>query len=154
MHKFLRAVGFSEIKKEELNIIFEKILEEPSFQKMTKDSEGNEFAELTKEFGDFSGLSLRGTYDENDIFHMDYYYPYFCGTTISTHEKPEVEKHRHAAGIAEAFDDAVDFFSGENGIFHGERSFRTDNAAKARFCLNGAFLHQKRRKWPVNCFIL
>ena len=38
MHKFLRAVGFSEIKKEELNTIFEKILEDPSFQKITEDS--------------------------------------------------------------------------------------------------------------------
>jgi len=33
MHKFLRAVGFSEITKEELNKIFEKVIERPTFQK-------------------------------------------------------------------------------------------------------------------------
>ena len=68
MHKFLRAVGFSEITKEELNSVFEKVIERPTFQKVAEDSEGNEFAELTKEFGDFFGISLRGTYDENDMF--------------------------------------------------------------------------------------
>ena len=29
MHKFLRAVGFSKITKEELNDIFQKIIERP-----------------------------------------------------------------------------------------------------------------------------
>ena len=84
MHKFLRAVGFSNITKDELQLIFNKVIEHPTVQKSAEDSEGNEFAELTKEFGDFLGISLRGTFDENDEFHMDYYYPYFCGNTIST----------------------------------------------------------------------
>ena len=59
MHKFLRAVGFSKITKEELNDIFQKIIERPMLQKVAEDSEGNEFAELSIEFGDFFGLSLR-----------------------------------------------------------------------------------------------
>lgn len=57
MHKFLRAVGFSKITKEELNDIFQKIIERPMLQKVAEDSEGNEFAELSIEFGDFFGLS-------------------------------------------------------------------------------------------------
>ena len=32
MHKFLRAVGFSKITKEELNDIFQKIIERPMFK--------------------------------------------------------------------------------------------------------------------------
>lgn len=105
MHKFLRAVGFSEITKEELNRIFEIIIKRPTFQKTAEDSEGNEFAELTKEFGEFFGISLRGTYEENDSFQMDYYYPYFCGTTISTHEKPEIEKHAEKESYAGVCDE-------------------------------------------------
>ena len=66
MHKFLSAVGFSDITKDELQLIFDKLIEHPTVQKSAEDSEGNEFAELTKEFGDFFGFSLRGTYDEND----------------------------------------------------------------------------------------
>lgn len=100
MHKYLRAVGFSKITKEELNYVFEKVIECPTFQKIAEDSEGNEFIELTKEFGDFFGLSLRGAYDEYDEFHIDYYYPYFCGTTVSTYEKPEIEKHAEKESYA------------------------------------------------------
>ena len=131
MHKFLRAVGFSEITKEELNHIFEKVMDCPTFQKVAEDSEGNEFAELSKEFGDFFGLSLRGTYDENDDFHMDYYYPYFCGTTISTHEKPEIEKHAEKESYAGICDEVrvgvslifylqnvIDYLSEKNNPFY------------------------------------
>lgn len=93
MHKYLRAIGFSNIKKNELEDIFKKIIEHPTVHKSAEDSEGNEFAELTKEFGDFFGISVRGSFNEDDSFDMDYYYPYFCGKTISTHEKVDVEKH-------------------------------------------------------------
>ena len=136
MHKFLRAVGFSEITKEELNKIFEKVIERPTFQKVAEDSEGNEFAELTKEFGDFFGLSLRGTYDENDEFHMDYYYPYFCGTTISTHERPDIEKHAEKESYAGICDEVrvgvklifylqnvVDYLAEKNNpLYHMQKS--------------------------------
>ena len=77
MHKFLRAVGLSDIKKEELEKICKDIEEKPDTIKVAEDSEGNEFAELCHQFGDFFGLTLRGTYREDDTFEMDYYYPYF-----------------------------------------------------------------------------
>ena len=100
MHKFLRAVGFSKITKEELNDIFQKIIERPMLQKVAEDSEGNEFAELSIEFGDFFGLSLRGTFNENDSFEMSYYYPYFCGNKISTTEQIDIEKHAEKESYA------------------------------------------------------
>ena len=53
MHKFLRAVGFSNIKKEELEILCREIVKHPTVQKVSTDSEGNEFAELSKEYGYF-----------------------------------------------------------------------------------------------------
>ena len=72
MHKFLRAVGLSDIKKEELEKICKDIEEKPDTIKVAEDSEGNEFAELCHQFGDFFGLTLRGTYREDDTFEMDY----------------------------------------------------------------------------------
>ena len=68
MHKFLRAIGFSEITKKELDQLMGQIIERPMLQKVAQDSEGNEFAELSSEFGDFFGLSLRGTFHEDDSF--------------------------------------------------------------------------------------
>ena len=100
MHKFLRAVGLSDIKKEELEKICKDIEAKPDTIKVAEDSEGNEFAELCYQFGDFFGLTLRGTYREDNTFEMDYYYPYFFGTMLSTREQAEVEKHAEKESYA------------------------------------------------------
>ena len=42
MHKFLRAIGFSDITKKDLEILIEGIKEKPEIMKVTTDSEGNE----------------------------------------------------------------------------------------------------------------
>lgn len=100
MHKFLRAIGFSHITKEQLQHIFADIISAPTIQKAALDSEGNEFAELSKEYGDFFGISVRGVYNEDDTFEMEYYYPYLCGKNISTIESAEVEKHAEKESYA------------------------------------------------------
>lgn len=100
MHKFLRAIGFSELKKEEMKKIFQQIIEHPTVRKIATDSEGNEFAEISNEFGEFFGISLRGIYKEDDTFEIEYYYPYLCGKVISTREPAEVEKHAEKESYA------------------------------------------------------
>ena len=100
MHKFLRAIGFSNITKSELEELLKQIIERPMVQKVAEDSEGNEFAELSKEFGEFFGLSLRGNFREDDSFEFSYYYPYFCGTKISTTEQVDIEKHAEKESYA------------------------------------------------------
>lgn len=93
MHRYLRAVGFSNINREELGELFHEILKKPTTQKVAIDSEENEFAEISKEFGEFFGISIRGVYKEDDSFEIEYYYPYLCGKNISTREPADVEKH-------------------------------------------------------------
>lgn len=100
MHKFLRAVGFSKITKEEMKEMITHITKWPTIEKAATDSEGNEFVEIIKEFGDFFGITLRGVYREDDTFEMEYYYPYFFGKTISTRESVEVEKHAEKESYA------------------------------------------------------
>lgn len=100
MHKFLRAIGFSKLNKEQLELLFEQILKAPTVRKIATDSEGNEFAEISKEFGEFFGISLRGIYREDDTFEIEYYYPYLCGKNISTREPAEVEKHAEKESYA------------------------------------------------------
>lgn len=105
MHKFLRAVGFSGIGKEDLAGILKEIIEHPTTEKIARDSEGNEFSEITKEFGEMFGITLRGTYNEEDAFEMEYYYPYFCGKNISTTEQAEIEKHAEKESYAGVCDE-------------------------------------------------
>ena len=100
MHKFLRAIGFSELKKEELEELFGQILKNPTVQKISTDSEGNEFAEISKEFGEFFGISVRGIYREDDTFEIEYYYPYLFGKAVSTREPVDIEKHAEKESYA------------------------------------------------------
>lgn len=100
MHKFLRAIGFSKIKRDELKTILTYVEKHPTTEKAAIDSEGNEFVEITKEFGDFFGITVRGIYREDDKFEMEYYYPYFFGKSLSTREMIDVEKHAEKESYA------------------------------------------------------
>ena len=100
MHKFLRAIGFSNLKKKELEKIVSEIVEKPTMMTVAEDSEGNEFAELSKEFGNLFGIAVRGTYQEDDSFEVDYYYPYYHGTKVTTRESIEVDKHAEKESYA------------------------------------------------------
>lgn len=105
MHKFLRAIGFSNIKKKDIEILLDDIIEHPMMMKVTKDSEGNEFAELSVEYGGNFGITVRGNYYEDDSFDMDYYFPYFYGTSITTDEEIEIEKHAEKESYAGVCDE-------------------------------------------------
>ncbi len=131
MHKFLRAIGFSNIGKKELNEQLNMIIEHPDLMKVTKDSEGNEFAELTKFYGSDMGITIRGSYDEEDVFQMDYYFPFANGTALSTQEQIDVEKHAEKESYAGVCDEmrlgvalifylqnVADFLSEHRGNIH------------------------------------
>jgi len=105
VHKFLRAIGFSEIRKKDLEIITKEIIEHPDVMRITKDSEGYEFAELTKFFGDGIGMIIRGSYDYEDVFHLDYYFPYAVATEYTTSEQIDVEKHAEKESYAGVCDE-------------------------------------------------
>ena len=106
MHKFLKSIGFSDFKKKDLEIILNEIIARPQMVKVTKDSEGNEFAELSKEFATNVGITVRGNYLENDKFDMEYYYPYFYGTSLTTQEEITVEKHSEKESYAGVCEDS------------------------------------------------
>lgn len=105
MHKFLRAVGFSNLKKKDLEIITEEIIDKPDLIKVTRDSEGNEFAELSKFVAGNIGITIRGSYDENDIFCMDYYFPYAYSDELSSNEQVDIEKHAEKESYAGVCDE-------------------------------------------------
>ena len=105
MHKFLRSIGYSNIGNKELEEILHEIILHPDVMKVTKDSEGNEFAELSKSVSTSMGITIRGTYSEDDEFHMDYYFPVLYGTTVTTQEIVEVEKHAEKESYAGVCDD-------------------------------------------------
>ena len=131
MHKFLRAVGFSNIRKKDLDIILEEIIEHPDVMRVTKDSIGNEFSEILKFYGDNMGIMVRGSYDENDIFQMNYYLPFSYYDGVSTQEQIDIEKHAEKESYAGVCDEVrlgvtlifylqnvADFLSEHRGNIH------------------------------------
>ena len=105
MHKFLKAVGFSNIRKKDLDIILEEIIEHPNVMKVTKDSSGNEFAEIIRFYGNNIGIMVRGSYDENDVFQINYYVPFSTYDGISTLEQIDIEKHAEKESYAGVCDE-------------------------------------------------
>lgn len=105
MHKFLRAIGFSDITKKDLDILIEEIKERPELMKVTTDSEGNEFGEFSREFAPNMGIIVRGSYLEDDSFEVEYYTPYFLGSQITTQEPIDIEKHSEKESYAGVCDD-------------------------------------------------
>lgn len=105
MHQFLRAIGFSDITKKQLNEVINNIIDKPEKLKLTKDSEGNEFAELSCDVAPNMGITVRGIYNDDDSFDIDYYYPYFTGSEKTTNEIIDIEKHSEKESYAGVCDD-------------------------------------------------
>ena len=105
MHKFLRAIGFSDRTKKDLDILIEEIKERPELMKVTTDSEGNEFGEFSREFAPNMGIIVRGSYLEDDSFEVEYYTPYFLGSQVTTQEPIDIEKHSEKESYAGVCDD-------------------------------------------------
>lgn len=93
MHSFLRAIGFSGLHDNiELGKLLDEIIDSPDYTQLCKDSYGNEYVELTKEYGQGFGVRVCGQFLDADHFEVDYYYPYFIGDGITTREKIELER--------------------------------------------------------------
>ena len=93
MHKYLRAVGFSDFRKRDLEILLDEIIEHPEMMRVTRDSEENEFAELSREFAPNIGITVRGIFDDNDKFEIDYTYDTDKTTkSVNNVNKPSVRK--------------------------------------------------------------
>lgn len=94
MHRFLRAIGFSDLKKkDQLDELIKKIIELPDIEKLAIDSDGSEFSEITHMFNDRFGITVCGQFQDGNMFSMDYYYPVFMGKEVSTDEQVDIERH-------------------------------------------------------------
>ncbi len=92
MHQYLPAIGFSKLNSKNLDNLIEEIILRPDYQESAIDLDGNQFVELRYMVADNVGLVIRGKYDDNDVFDIDYYYPTYFGESISLTNEVEVIK--------------------------------------------------------------
>ena len=93
MHKYLRAIGFSELKDRlKLKDILTNTIMNSDRRAYTMNSENIMLGEFCKDFADGIGIAVCGEFDEEDKFIYDYYYPYLTGTGVTTGEDVSVER--------------------------------------------------------------
>ncbi len=93
MHSYLRAIGFHDMNKKEIDQLINEIINNPDQLEITKDSKNQDFAIYTKSFSDLFGIHVCGEYHKNESFQAEYYVPYFTGREITTYENVDIEKH-------------------------------------------------------------
>lgn len=106
MHKYLRAIGFSQIKNSrQLNELLTYSIKNAEEKLYSSKEEDTMFAQYYKSFGENIGIAICGEYDENNRFTMDYYYPYGKGLCVSSYEDITVERHAEKESYAGICDD-------------------------------------------------
>lgn len=95
MHKFMRAIGFSEnLNRRQIKELLNKSVADADSISMTEE-DGYVFGQVLKEVSPNLGISICGEYNERDELEIDYYFPYFRGTGVTSYS--EVSIGRHAA---------------------------------------------------------
>ena len=106
MHKYLRAIGFRQIKsKKELQKLIKDTIQEANAKSYVSIGEANVFVEFCKDFAENTGIAVRGEFDEDNNFIYDYYFPYFKGSGISSEEDVTIERHAEKESYAGICDD-------------------------------------------------
>jgi hypothetical protein len=93
MHSFMRAIGFSNINNRmDLNRVLEDIIESPTKMRLIQVGEKENLTEITMEYAEGMGITLRGEMDDNNKFQMEHYFPCVYGQSISTREEVGINK--------------------------------------------------------------
>ncbi len=93
IHSFFRSIGFSDLtENSELYKIVDDVIRHPDEQYVDKDSYDNDFACFSKYVGSEMGISVCGSFTSDDRFRIEYYFPFFRGSHVSTQEPVEIER--------------------------------------------------------------
>ena len=114
MHKYLRAIGFSSIKKrKEYEGLIRFCAQDATDRVYTTkvpplskdESEDSMLAVYCRDFANGIGLAVCGEYDEENRFSYDYCFPYLRGNGITSYEDITIERHSEKESYAGICDD-------------------------------------------------
>lgn len=126
MHRYLRAIGFSKVKKrDELQALINEVVEQTilnsnkqnkkdsakegqdymSARDIAADEEDRVYAELSLDFVHGAGICVRGEFDEDNSFLYEYYFPYLRGNHVSSNEDITIERQAEKESYAGVCDD-------------------------------------------------
>lgn len=106
MHKYLRAIGFSQFNnRKKIHGLVKACVLESSSRNLTTNGEDSMLAVYCKDFAPDMGLAICGEIDENNSFTYDYYYPYLKTDRISSAEDISIERQAAREAYAGVCDD-------------------------------------------------
>ncbi len=98
-HKFLRSIGFeADMTREDLKELINKAAHEAYSKEYTTIENDDLYAEYKMRISEHAGICIRGVYSEENVFTIDYYFPYAEGDIISSDEDISIE--RQIMGLA------------------------------------------------------
>lgn len=101
MHKYMRAIGFSNIKdKKELKEILTDAVMTSSERAYTVLDDSEKVAVMSKSISPSLGINVCGEFDEEGHFVYDYYFPYLRSFVKSIQEEIAVERHSGQVSFA------------------------------------------------------
>ncbi len=153
MHKFLRAVGFSEYtKKQEIIRLLERAERCPMETRIVQMKEGSR-AQIYTETGSQIGISICGEYNDRDELEREYYFPFLRSTCISTMAPCQVQRHAEKesyAGICEEYRVGVSLiFYLQNGMDYVQRLGETYRSQRISSVMLSALSTYGRILLPV-----
>lgn len=106
MHKYMRAVGFSDFSdRKRMKELLAEVVLNADKRSYTMNQDNIMLGEFCKNFADNIGIAVCGEFDDNDKFIYEYYFPYLEGTGITTREDVSVERHASRESYAGVCDD-------------------------------------------------
>jgi len=89
----LRAIGFGSAKtRADLEKLVGQIMETPTEKCRLALTERISRIEMSRDFADRMGITIRGEYDEKGFFHLESYFPYYRPEEISVREEVFINK--------------------------------------------------------------
>lgn len=106
MHKFLRAVGFSQYtEKKQVQKLIRDIIIHADERSYTTVGKKTLVAEFDRNFAEDIGIAVCGEFDKDDTYSFDYYLPYLRSDLVSTAEDISIERHAAKESYAGICDD-------------------------------------------------
>ena len=108
MHKYLRAIGFSNFKNRvEVNDLLAYVVhhaDERNFISLYDNSDML-FSEYLMEVAPGVGIGVRGEFSDDNQLTLSYYFPFCKGAQISSYEEVTIERHAEKESYAGVCDD-------------------------------------------------
>lgn len=106
MHKYMRAIGFSQFSdREKLKDLIKSVVLKADYREYTLNDDKVMLGEFCRNFTEELGISVCGEFDKEDRFNYEYYFPYLLGRGITSTEDVSVERHSYRESYAGACDD-------------------------------------------------